>query len=229
MRRYGRIWPLYGRTRRARPVWGAGWTASWKSTRRWWESTLKPSRGASNWFLLLRPRKSRGGRRCADSRARICKRLWSPEIDSEESTPPSYVAWRVGTPNRVVVQARQAGNRFLGSLKGLQIPAQRSGRHITTTCTHHNNIWFVNNNSMTTYKDNNNLNAIIFLKKETFSRYFRWIFIRRFLCLYNLPYNPSKSVYLLALCRVLYPCQLIQSECSLFTFLTTLLHFLLSV
>ncbi len=44
-------------------------------------------------------------------------------IDSEESTPPSYVAWRAGTPNGVVVQARQAGNRFLGSLKGLQIPA----------------------------------------------------------------------------------------------------------
>jgi hypothetical protein len=25
-------------------------------------------------------------------RARICKRLWSPGIDSEESVPPSYVA-----------------------------------------------------------------------------------------------------------------------------------------
>jgi hypothetical protein len=63
-----------------------------------------------------------------ESRARICKRLWSPEIDSEESTPPSYIAWRAGTPNRVVVQARQAGNRFLGSLKGLQIPAPKSFR-----------------------------------------------------------------------------------------------------
>jgi hypothetical protein len=38
-------------------------------------------------------------------RARICKRLWSPGIDFEESVP-------------------QAGNRFLGSLKGLQIRAQ---------------------------------------------------------------------------------------------------------
>jgi hypothetical protein len=54
-------------------------------------------------------------------RARICKSLWSPGIDSDDSIPPAYVAWRVGTTNRVVVPARQAGNRFLGSLKGLQI------------------------------------------------------------------------------------------------------------
>jgi hypothetical protein len=57
------------------------------------------------------------------SRARICKRLFSPEIDSEESIQPAYVAWRAGTTNRVVVPARQAGNRFLGSFKGLQIRA----------------------------------------------------------------------------------------------------------
>jgi hypothetical protein len=54
-------------------------------------------------------------------RARICKRLWSPEIDSKESIQPAYVGCRAGTTNRVVVPARQAGNRFLGSLKGLQI------------------------------------------------------------------------------------------------------------
>ncbi len=41
----------------------------------------------------------------------------------EDSIPPAYVAWRAGTPNRVVVQARQAGNRILGVLKGLQILA----------------------------------------------------------------------------------------------------------
>ncbi len=57
-------------------------------------------------------------------RARICKRLWSPEIDSEESIQLAYVAWRAGAAYRVVVLARQAGNRFLGSLKGLQIRAQ---------------------------------------------------------------------------------------------------------
>jgi hypothetical protein len=55
--------------------------------------------------------------------ARICKRLWSPGIDSEESISPAYVACRAGTTNRVVEPSRQAGNRFLGSLKGLQIRA----------------------------------------------------------------------------------------------------------
>ncbi len=35
--------------------------------------------------------------------------------------PPAYVAWRAGSSNRVVLPARQAGNRFQGSLKGLQI------------------------------------------------------------------------------------------------------------
>ncbi len=56
-------------------------------------------------------------------RARICERLWSPKIDSEESISPAHVAWRAGTTNSVAVPARQAGNRFLGSLKGLQIRA----------------------------------------------------------------------------------------------------------
>jgi hypothetical protein len=67
------------------------------------------------------------------NRARICKRLWSPEIDSEESIQLAYVAWRAGTINRVVVPARHAGNRFLGSLKGLQIRAQASGHIFETT------------------------------------------------------------------------------------------------
>jgi hypothetical protein len=55
--------------------------------------------------------------------SRICKCLRSPGIDSEEAIPPAYVAWRAGTTNRVIVPARQARNRFLGSLKGLQIRA----------------------------------------------------------------------------------------------------------
>jgi hypothetical protein len=59
-------------------------------------------------------------------RARICKRLNSPEIYSKESIPQAYIAWGAGTSNRVVVPARQAGNRFLGSLKSLQIRAQPS-------------------------------------------------------------------------------------------------------
>ncbi len=59
-------------------------------------------------------------------RARICKRLRRPGIDSEVLIPPAYVARRAGTTNRVVVPARQAGHRFLGSLKGLQIRAQEN-------------------------------------------------------------------------------------------------------
>jgi hypothetical protein len=43
---------------------------------------------------------------------------------AQESIPPAYLVWRAGTSNRVVVPARQAGNRFLGSLKGLHIRAQ---------------------------------------------------------------------------------------------------------
>ncbi len=50
------------------------------------------------------------------ARARICKRLGSPGIDSEAA----YVAWRAGTTNRVAVPSRQAGNRFLASLKVLK-------------------------------------------------------------------------------------------------------------
>ncbi len=72
------------------------------------------------------------------SRARICKCLWSPGIDSEEAIPPLYLARRAGTSNRVVVPARQAENRFLGSLKGLQIRAQR-------TFLPASNLWFGNN------------------------------------------------------------------------------------
>ncbi len=64
-------------------------------------------------------------RNCQNSawsiRARIYKHLRSLGIDSRDSIPPAYVAWRAGTSNRVVVPGRQAGNRFLGSLKGLQI------------------------------------------------------------------------------------------------------------
>ncbi len=48
--------------------------------------------------------------------------VWgAQECDSEELIPPAYVACRAGTTNRTVVPARQAGNRFLASLKGLQI------------------------------------------------------------------------------------------------------------
>jgi hypothetical protein len=42
---------------------------------------------------------------------------------AQESIPPAYVAWRSRTTNRFVVPTRQAGNRYLGPLKGLQIRA----------------------------------------------------------------------------------------------------------
>jgi hypothetical protein len=48
------------------------------------------------------------------SRAHICK----PFKEPQESIPPPYVAWRPSTTNRVIISTRQAGNRFLGSLKG---------------------------------------------------------------------------------------------------------------
>ncbi len=69
--------------------------------------------------------------------------------EPQESLPLTFVAWRAGTTNRVVVPTRQAGNRFLGSLKGLQIRAQsyllstswcwqtykrRQKRHLSFSC-----------------------------------------------------------------------------------------------
>jgi hypothetical protein len=48
-----------------------------------------------------------------------CKRLKSLGIDSA-----SLLAWRAGTSDRVVVPAGQAGNRFLGHSKNLQIRTQ---------------------------------------------------------------------------------------------------------
>jgi hypothetical protein len=42
---------------------------------------------------------------------------------------PADVIWRAGTSNRVLSPVRQAGNRFLGSVKGLQI------RTLLTFCT----------------------------------------------------------------------------------------------
>ncbi len=48
--------------------------------------------------------------------ARICKCLRSPGIDSKESIPPAYVAWRAGTSNRVVVPARPCWESIPGLL-----------------------------------------------------------------------------------------------------------------
>ncbi len=63
---------------------------------------------------------------CVLYRARLCKRFRRPGIDSKETIPQADVAWWAGTSNRVVGPTRQGGNRFLGSLKVLQIRAQYS-------------------------------------------------------------------------------------------------------
>jgi hypothetical protein len=59
---------------------------------------------------------------------RICKRLKSPGINSVDSIPPAYLVCRAGATNWVIVPARHLGNRFLGSLKGLQIRALTGGK-----------------------------------------------------------------------------------------------------
>ncbi len=56
----------------------------------------------------------------------------SPGIDSKKSILPAYVAWWAGTSNRVLVPDRQAGNRFLGSLKCVHIRAQASNCSVHT-------------------------------------------------------------------------------------------------
>ncbi len=50
---------------------------------------------------------------------------------------PAFVVCRAGTSNRVVVPVRQAGNRFLGSLKGLQIRALKSSGYTVYLKTTH--------------------------------------------------------------------------------------------
>jgi hypothetical protein len=76
--------------------------------------------GIKKWFWALVFYKNRRAvLSIALARARICKCLWSPGINSEESIPPAYVAWaRICKPfkeprNRF---RRIPQNRFLGSL-----------------------------------------------------------------------------------------------------------------
>jgi hypothetical protein len=42
------------------------------------------------------------------NRARICKRLRSPGIDSKESIPPVFVAWRAGTTTLFAVPSLES-------------------------------------------------------------------------------------------------------------------------
>jgi hypothetical protein len=45
-------------------------------------------------------------------RARICKQLWSPGIDSEKSISTAYIAWRASTTNRVSYRPARLGIDF---------------------------------------------------------------------------------------------------------------------
>ncbi len=52
-------------------------------------------------------------------RARVCKRLRSPLIDSKESIPPAYVKnWQAGTTNKIVVPGSRL-HRLVESIPGL--------------------------------------------------------------------------------------------------------------
>jgi len=59
-----------------------------------------------------------------DSWARIFKRLRSPGVDSKESIPPAYVAWRAGTSNiGLLYRPARLGIDSWAPKKGLQIRA----------------------------------------------------------------------------------------------------------
>ncbi len=53
---------------------------------------------------------------------------------AQESIPPAYAAWRASTKNSAVVPAREARNRFLGPLKGLQIRALFASLDFSDAC-----------------------------------------------------------------------------------------------
>jgi hypothetical protein len=58
-------------------------------------------------------------------RARICKRLSGPGIDSKEAIPPDYM-YPGGPAVRQLGLSYRSASGFLGSLKDLQILAQIS-------------------------------------------------------------------------------------------------------
>jgi hypothetical protein len=67
------------------------------------------------------------GRRMKYSSLKVSEAVFVNVYGAKESIPLAYVARRANTTNRVFVPARQAGNRFLGTFKGLQMrfPAWR--------------------------------------------------------------------------------------------------------
>ncbi len=95
-----------------------------------------------HWGEILRlPRLEK---KCPQIRARICKRFL---IDSKESVPPAYVAWRAGTITPFAVPAlidKGWRNRFLGSFNVYKFGLSREigwvgGRH--TSALPHAFLW----------------------------------------------------------------------------------------
>ena len=66
-------------------------------------------------------------------------------MDSEESIPPAYLAWQVGTTNMVVLPGHHAGNLFLGSLKALYMHQREpNGSTLVDICRHRHTAAFLN-------------------------------------------------------------------------------------
>jgi len=76
-------------------------------------------------------------RQCCGSGSVRTRNFWSdqnpdPEpvfvnvYGAQESIPPAHVARRASTTNRVFVPSHQTGNRYMGSVNGIQIRAQKS-------------------------------------------------------------------------------------------------------
>ncbi len=78
----------------------------------------------SNWMLIFAVKMRRKIEqrlvntvvRLIPPRARICTRLRSPGIDSEETLPPDYIVWQAGTTDWVVVPVRQAAWKSIPGL-----------------------------------------------------------------------------------------------------------------
>jgi hypothetical protein len=96
-----------------------------------WKGLCGPKWHSFRWLQFQGPKNSRfsrpipsNGRRNGFARVSYSEPVFVNVYGAQESISPAYVAWRAGTKNRVVV--RQARNRFLGPLKGLQIRALKT-------------------------------------------------------------------------------------------------------
>ncbi len=98
--------------------------------------------------------------------AHICKRLWSPGIDSKLSNPLAYIAWSAGTTNKIVVLARHAENRFLACFKCLQIRALGINKIQFQCC-------FYSMGNMVTMKNITSHITRIYMEYDDFQKFYR--------------------------------------------------------